>query len=239
MNFSLIFSFSAALLLSSAISFAEEPSIAVVSLADRLSSMIKKTLEEKITHSEVEIQSFNALVESTPLKNFQNFSKVRLLDDKPNGVAILEVTGDEGQTQVVQTPYTAWMKVPVATHRIYPNTKLKAEDFKVQSINVASGPAREYRGIMASETTPLAQMESRQSILEGQFLTTAAIQKQPDLRKGDLIKLELNSGELSLTTQAVAQEPASVGDKIRVLTLKTKKEIVGLVKEDHSVEVNL
>jgi flagella basal body P-ring formation protein FlgA len=53
------------------------------------------------------------------------------------------------------------------------------------------------------------------------------------------VKLELVSGELSLTTQGILQEAGSVGDHVRVLTVKTKREITGIVKNDHSVEVNL
>ena len=179
------------------------------------------------------------MIENSAIKNFENITQVRLLDDKANGVAILEVSGENSETQVIQTPYTAWIKAPVATRRIYPNSKIKAEDIRIQSINVASGPAREYRGVLAAADTNFANMESRQTILEGQFVTTSAIQKQPDIRKGEMVKLELNSGDLSLSTQAISEESASVGDKIRVMTLKSKKEILGKVKEDHSVEVNL
>ena len=224
---------------------AEEQSHAQL-LSDRLSSLMSKTLEEKIAHAEVKIPSLEQAIENSEIEKYEEVKSVRLMEDRPNGIAVFEVIGREDEkevSQVLQTPYEAWVKVPVATHRIYPSTKLKNEDFRTQSINVASGTPREYRGIMISAedraASELDRMESKQTILEGQFVVSSALQRQPDIRKGETIKLELVSGELTLTTQAVLQESGSVGDRVRVLTLKTKKEIVGKIKDDHSVEVIL
>jgi flagella basal body P-ring formation protein FlgA len=207
-----------------------------------LSSLVKKALENKITKAEIQIPSLEKIEKSAAIADFDSIKTVRLIEEKSNGIATLEVVGligDKESSQVIQTPFEAWINVPVATHRIYPNTKLKEEDFKVQPVNVASGPAREYRGVMISSDTNFDRMESAQSILEGQYVVASAVRKQPDVRKGDMVKLELISGELTLVTQAQVQEPASVGERVRVLTTKTKKEIVGKVKEDHSVEVEL
>ena len=127
----------------------------------------------------------------------------------------------------------------MASHRIYPNAVLKNEDFKVVEVNVAKNPAREYRGVMAAADTIFAGQQSKQTILEGQFVVDSAIQRQPDIRKGDLVKLELISGDLTLTTQAVTEESGSIGGQIRVTTSKTKREITGRIKENRTVEVNL
>ena len=223
---------------SAAASFAQSDASPSLSL----SSLVKKALENKIPKAEIQIPSLDKVEKSAAIADFDQIKTVRLIEEKANGIAILEVVGLIGEkesSQVIQTPYEAWVNVPVATRRIYPNTKLKEEDFKVQQVNVASGPAREYRGVMVSAETNFDQMESAQSILEGQYVVSSAIRKQPDVRKGDMVKLELVSGELTLVTQAQVQEPASIGERVRVLTTKTKKEIVGKVKEDHSVEVEL
>ena len=131
------------------------------------------------------------------------------------------------------------VNVPVATHRIYPNARLKKEDFRIETLNVATGAARNYRGAIIYDENKLEQMETRQSILEGQFVVVNAVQKQPDVRKGETVKLELSSGDLMLTTSAVLQENASIGEKVHVITTKSKKDVVGKVREDHSIEVTL
>ena len=212
-------------------------------LSDRLSTLVKKSLEEKIPTAEIKIPSLEKMVQSVAFSVFDQLSSVRLIEEKENGLALFEVKGfDQAKneiTKTIQTPFEAWVKVPVATHRIYPNTKLKNEDFKIENLNVATGPSKPYRSAMVPADTNFNATESKQSILAGQFVVTNAIHKQPDLRRGDSIKLELISGDLSLTTQGIAQEPASTGDRIRVITVKTKKEIMGVVRPDHSVEVSL
>ncbi len=214
-----------------------------ISLSSRLSSLLRTTLTEKIAGAEIKLPSLQKLIHQAPMSNFVEFKTARLKEDRPNGVALFEVIGTNADnqeiTETIQTPYEAWKKVPIALHRVYPNAKLKNEDFKVQEINVASGVAREYRGVMVASDTVFTNLQSRQTILEGQYVVSSAIQRQPDVRKGDTVKLELISGDLSLTTQGVVEEEGYVGGQVRVMTAKTKREITGKVKEDHSVEVNL
>ena len=222
--------------------FADSTSTSL-SPTERLSSLIRVSLMEKIAGSEVRIPSLDRLMSSQPMANFAEVRTIRLVTDKANGVAQFEVIGtsSEGKelVETIQTPYEAWKKVPIANHRIFPNSKLKNEDFKIEDVNVASGVAREFRGVMIRADTNFNQLQTKQTILEGQYVVTSAVQKTPDIRKGDTVKLELISGDLTLTTQAVTEEAASVGSQVRVMTTKTKRELIGLVKDDHSVEVNL
>ena len=214
-----------------------------LSPTERVSSLIRVSLMEKITGSEVRIPSLERLMNTAPMVEFLEVRTLRLVADKSNGVAQFEVIGTNAAgkelVETIQTPYEAWKKVPIANHRIYPNSKLKNEDFKIEDINVASGVAREFRGVMIASDTNFSHLQTTQTILEGQYVVTSAVQKTPDLRKGDMVKLDLVSGDLTLTTQAVTEEPASVGSQVRVMTTKTKRELIGLVKDDHSVEVNL
>ena len=209
----------------------------------RLSSLIRTSLTEKIAGSEIKIPSLQKLFSHPPMSDFTEIKTVRLIEDKTNGIAVFEVEGttaDQSELkEVIQTPYEAWKKVPVAIRRIYPNSRLKNTDFKIDTVNVASGLAREYRGVMLPPETKFDSLQSKQTILENQYVVSSAIERQPDVKRGETVKLELISGDLTLTTQAEVQEPALIGDRVKVITVKTKKELTGLVKEDHTVEVVL
>ena len=213
------------------------------SLSTVLSTLVRASLTEKIADAEIRIPSMVKLLAQKPMSDFSQISRVTLISEKPTGVAVFEVAGQDGDqhelTQTIQTPFEAWKKVPVAKHRIYPNAVLKNDDFRVQVVNVAKNPAREYRGVMVQANTNFDGQQSKQTILENQYVVDSAIQKQPDVRKGDTVKLELISGDLTLTTQAVTEEAGSIGGQIRVITAKTKREIIGRVKADRSVEVIL
>ena len=211
--------------------------------ATRMTEMVKKLLEERIPGSEIRLPSLDKLASQSAITSFSEIRSARIIEDRPNGSVLIELSGlnfeSRSKTEMIQTPYQAWIKVPVAVRRIYPNTRLKNEDFKTLEVNVASGAAREYRGVMMPAETEFSGLQSRQTILENQYAVSTAVQKQPDLRKGDTVKLLLTSGTLELVTQATVEEPASVGDRIRVLTVKGKREMVGKVNEDRNVEVSL
>lgn len=211
--------------------------------SERISSVVKQLLEEQIPGAEIRLPSLEKLAQQPAITSFSEIRSGRLIEDRPSGAVLVELIGvDSGlqeKTERIQTPYQAWKKVPVAVRRIYPNTKLTNEDFRLSEVNVASGSAREYRGVMLPPGTEFQGMQTRQTILENQMALTSAVQKQPDLRKGDTVKLLLTSGGLELVTQATAEEPASVGDRVRVLTVKGKREMVGKVNAERNVEVSL
>jgi flagella basal body P-ring formation protein FlgA len=211
--------------------------------AERIAGLVKAVLLENVPGADIRLPSLEKLAGTPAIDGFAEITSARLIEDRPNGSALVELSGTDREnrrkSEKIQTPYQAWKSVPIAIKRIYPNTRLKNEDFRTGEINVASGPAREYRGVLLPGGTEFSGMESRQTILENQIAVSTAIQKQPDLRKGDTVKLLLLSGDLELSTQAVAEEPASVGERIRVLTVKGKRELIGKVASDRSVEVSL
>lgn len=213
---------------------------------ERIEHLAVIALESKYQNAKIQFINLQTLANNPSFVLDQEVSSVSLVEDKPNGVATFRIKGvveKNGKprevTQLIQLPYEAWVKTWVAKKRIFPNTKLRAEDFRIAEINVAQGVGREYRGIIANADFSIQGFESKQTILEGNFLTTSAFRKEPSVRRGDLVKMELLSGGLVLTTQAVVQEPASVGDRVRVLTQKSKREMVGQLKDDQRVEVRL
>jgi flagella basal body P-ring formation protein FlgA len=207
--------------------------------ATLLSSNIQNILSKKIPFAEIRIPNLEKLIKTPQISAISELSTIRLIEDRANGSALFELTSTDGTSVKIQTPYQAMVKAPVAVRRIYPNSILKKEDFRIETLNVATGLPREYRGVIIYDEAKLFRTETKQTILEGQFVVTNAIRKQPDLRKGETVKLELSSGDLTLTTAAIVQENASVGEQVHVLTTKSKREVVGKVKEDRSVEVTL
>lgn len=133
--------------------------------------------------------------------------------------------------------FAAWVPAYVAAKRIHVGERLSAELFVEQEINVAVGQAREFRGVILSPEMDVSDLESRQTIVEGQFLVGSAVRKVPDIRKGDSIRIQLVSGSLTLSTSGVAQEPAYLNGRIRVMTSKTKRELVGKLVSGGFVEV--
>jgi flagella basal body P-ring formation protein FlgA len=54
-----------------------------------------------------------------------------------------------------------------------------------------------------------------------------------------VVRLEILSGGIRLSTSAQALEPASTQQRVKVQTVKAKRELVGVLKEGGIVEVTL
>jgi len=189
----------------------------------------------------------NARIEITsPLakEDLPVLRSVKIMSVMPKGEAIVqyELAWDEDSKSIFKNQlvkFNAWLEAPVAIRRINQGERLSADLFKNTEVNVAMGLGYEYRGVIASTKTDFAGLEAKNTLLEGQFLISSALQKSPEIRRGDLVKVELMSGDLTLGTQAVAQEPGFVGQNLRILVTKTKKELIGKLKSNNVVEVNL
>ena len=160
--------------------------------------------------------------------------RVHVLATTPQGYAQVAFNGGEGWVS-----YRAMMPAYVAVRRVLPNEKLSSEMFALQDINVATGQAYDYRGVILPRTQLIDGLEARQTVLEGQFLTSSAVQKVPDIRRGDAVRILVTSGDLTVTTQGIASEPAFVNGRVRVMANKTKREFTGELKDSGTVEVRL
>ncbi len=207
-------------------------------LTDRL---LKKNLQDQLTkqypNSSIEILGGARWAQSTPLFPIQNVS---LLGEDSLGRARFSVRGTTSQEYAEGTiEFSAWTTGRVAVRRIRPGDILETDSFIAKKINVAAGSAREYRGVILSQATPLRGLEAIQSIIEGQFLTSTAVRRIPDARRGDPLQIHIQSGDLVITTPGTAQELSYMNRPIKVLTLKGKRELTGLLLPGGVVEVKI
>ncbi|MFZ9594997.1 MAG: flagellar basal body P-ring formation chaperone FlgA [Bdellovibrionia bacterium] len=167
------------------------------------------------------------------------YGEILIQSEGPPGTVHFSVVGDQGQRAQGSLTYEAWVPAKIAVRRIRPGEVLKEDLFVNRKINVASGLAGEYRGVLFSPERELSELEMTQTLLEGQFLTTPAVRAVPAVRRGDVVRIQLMKEGLVLTTSGIAQEPGYVHQPIRVLTSKTKKELLGQLLPDAKVEVKL
>lgn len=200
-----------------------------------LESAVRSELAKKYPNARIELRA-PSLGENLEITKAVVGAK---LVGEAGGVADFAVTLTDGSATAGRMPFAALMPTFVSNRRIRPGERLSKKDFSVQSVNVADGIAREYRALMLAPDTNLETFETRQTILEGQYPLTSGIQKVPDVRRGDTVQIRLISGEIELVTPGIAQEPGSLGSPIRVMTGKTKKELLGKTLSNGIVEVRL
>jgi flagella basal body P-ring formation protein FlgA len=164
---------------------------------------------------------------------------IALLSENDRGEAQFNVLGADGATAQIIVNYAAWVPVRVANKRITPGERIFSEAFNTQEVNVATGMPYELRGVLLSNTEDVSRLESRQTILEGQYLVSNAVQKVPDVRRGDSVRILVISGDLNLTTIGTASEPGYSNSNIKVVTGPTHRELTGVLQPGGVVEVKL
>lgn len=205
---------------------------------------IQRALAEHLGASRVEILGVLSVQPAQPLDEAENAS---VLEVNARGEARVLVRGMRGRgnekREKAQAEYrvkhASWAMGWVAQKRVLPGEALSVDALKIQDVNIAEGLAHEFRGAMLSPSEDLSRLEARQTLLEGGFVTTSAVRKIPDLRRGDAVRLEVLSGEVRLSTAAQALENGNLNQRIRVQAAKSKRELVGVVREGGVVEVRL
>ena len=207
--------------------------------------LLKKEISRAYASSKVELLGPIQWVRPlTPGLNPALYTVINLVGDDEKGSIHFIFSSETGSSHS-QPALEGWVrfsaKVParVAQRRIFPGEKLSPSVFEIKDIEVSQGPGRQYRGVILSPETEISSFESIQTVLEGQFLLSSAVRKIPSVRRGDTVRILLVSGDLTVSTQGIAQEPGYVENTIKALTLKNKREVSGILKADGVVEVKL
>ena len=165
---------------------------------------------------------------------------VMLYGDDGRGNSHFSIQGDlPAEVAEGWVGFSAWIPARIAVRRILPGEPLNPNFFTNKLVDVATGQAHEYRGVLLPEEAEVKGLETIQTILEGQFLLSSAVRRVPDVRRGDMVRVQLVSGDLLLSTQAMVEEPAYLNGPVRVMTTRGKRELSGLLKAEGVVEVKL
>ncbi len=184
-------------------------------------------------------------------------AKVELVDRLPNPGSVVDCSNiyDTGRGQVtleirrrdatradaehISLGFSAKVSAWLPKRRVLPGQLLSEADFEQRWISVNQGMIREVRGLILESTQPLRRLQARNTLLEGQPVLRSAVEKMPDVRRGDEVGVLLKRGSLSVRTKAFAAEPGYVGSRIHLISKTTKRDLQGILLEDGTIEVSL
>jgi len=220
-------------------SFAEEINSTGTQSAseERVRFYLTKSISKRIPRTNVELMGSVRWISGVAPEEIR---KIDIVSESAQGELQFLVFGENQETPSEgKVNFAAWIQAPVALRRIPPGVRLQKDWFEIQKINVAEGFAKTYRGLIPPADIDIDELESIQTVLEGQFPLLSGVKKVPDIRQGGSVRIKLISGNLVLTTIGTALEPGYVSQSVRVSTAKTKKNLVGRLTEKDVVEVNL
>ena len=210
---------------------------------ESIPTLIKGKIKERFDGARIELTSPLSWQGEAPQTT--SVESVNVLGESTPGVVQFSVTlkpseAGESTTATGLVRFAAFVPAKVAVKRVLPGERLQANHFKSQEVDVATGMGREYRGIIVEAAQDLERLESRQTILEGQFLVSSAIRRVHDLRRGDPVRIELQGDSgLRVSLTGTAEESGYANESVHVITHRTKKSLIGKLRSDGLVEVQL
>ena len=203
---------------------------------DQMLPVLKQELLKIYPGAKIDLSGDYRWVRGAAPKQVQS---VMIYGDDGKGNLHFAVQGEGSLSSEGWVPFAAWVSAKMPIKRVSPGEKLRAEFFRSALVNVAAGPAHEYRGILFDDAADVTGFENIQTLLEGQVLTLSAVRRVPDIRRGDTVQIQLRSAGLVLTTQGFAGEPGYRNSPVRAVTQKTKREVTGVLRAGSVVEVQL
>ena len=171
-----------------------------------------------------------------------NVDSVQFIGDNGRGEAYFRARalGDGGPTESeISVSFGAFKNIPILQRRVTPGERLSDGLFKSQELNLAISPHRDLRGLILPNDTSFSKLEAHQTLVEGQYVLSSSVNPVPDVQRGEVLKIQLISAGLVLSTLATAEEPGLIGKNIRVMSVKNKRILSGVLLQDRSVEVQL
>lgn len=223
------------LFLSSSSAFA-----APTSYESDVSKKILEKISERYPDCEIEVRASDIKFRENSI---DQITDARILDEIRSGVFLMKTEGkDENGGKIsalAEVSFSAFKNVFVASRRLQPNQKISLDDMHVEKVDVSRGSSRDIRGVLLSENQYHPRLQAKRTLLEGQFVTVDAIERMADVRRGDRIKISIQSENMNLNASGIAQESARNGEKVRVISVETKREFTGELRENSVVEVKL
>lgn len=128
--------------------------------------------------------------------------------------------------------------VYVAKKAVRPNEEIKLENFELRKFNVmGSAVNRDLSGEVVRANAFPEGVRAKQTIQAGAPLLSASLERIPMIRLGDVVTLILKSDNLRVSTKAVAQGTAAVGDMVTVQLPRYSRTFRGKLVEGRLVEV--
>jgi len=162
-------------------------------------------------------------------------------------ISQIDANKDRGNVQLVvriSIDEKQYLKIPVfLTIRTYediviPNKKIDRHDIlAMDDLVIKRMETTKLAGLTFDNAEELAGKRAIRSIQPNIPITAEMIDNPPLIKKGDFIKVSVQSGNLHIVTKGVAKEDGYVGKVIRIKNTDSNKELYGKVEDSTTVKI--
>ena len=162
-------------------------------------------------------------------------------------ISQIDTNKDRGNVQLVvriSINEKQYLKIPIFfTIRTYediviPNKKINRHDIlAMDDLVVKRMETTKLAGVTFDNTEDLIGKRAIRPILPNIPITAEMIDNPPLIKKGDFIKVSVQSGNLHVVTKGVAKEDGYLGKIIRIKNIDSNKDLYGKVEDSATVKI--
>ena len=124
-------------------------------------------------------------------------------------------------------------QVPVPTRLISAGEIIAAEDLEWQPVHLAR-----LSGNSLTDAQQLVGHMAKRPLKAGQVLRQSDVAVAPVVKKNDLIRIVVNTGQMTLSVQGKAMQDGALGQTIRVVNVNSNRQLSGTVVDAGTVTVS-
>jgi flagella basal body P-ring formation protein FlgA len=149
------------------------------------------------------------------------------------GFSVGVMVNGKKQTAVsVPVNIEVWSDVILTTKPLGRYQPIGRDDVQVKKMDLARVPSKAVVDI-----EQVVGSRANRRIAANCILRRDHVEIPPSVKRGDLVSVVAESARLKISIKGIAKEDGRIGDRIKVVNLRSKKGIYALVADDHTVRV--
>src|SRR5262245_2905911 len=199
---------------------------------------ISTAVQERMgTSSDLDIAVDGGDLELDLPTDVENSVAVSAINFNPssNRFAAVLVAPAEGppviQRNVFGTVYEM-AQIPVPKRLISAGDVIAADDLEWQPVHLSR-----LSGNSLTDAEQLVGRMAKRPLKAGQILRQSDVAVSPVIRKNDLIRLVVKTGQMTLSVQGKAMQDAAIGQSIRVMNVNSNRQLTGTVIDAGTVAI--
>jgi len=124
--------------------------------------------------------------------------------------------------------------VLVASHQLQKGTTLTVADVKLKKHNISNLSFGYYEDLTSS-----IGLKLKRRIASGTILTPSMLKKPRKINRGQKVTIMAHSGSIVIRMIGKSLDNGAIGDRIKVINIKSKKKLEGIVTSNGEVKVDI
>ncbi len=125
------------------------------------------------------------------------------------------------------------LPVLIAAHYLGKHQEVQAKDFEWGSRSLFLLPQD-----VVSDMKEVLGKRMTLAINKGEVLRRGMVEDPPLVKRGDRVRLLVENDQIKITTVGEIREEGRKGDRVKLVNLSSKKEVIGRVIDEHTVQID-